>query len=287
MKIAHISDLHLSRLSLSPAQFFSKQWLGNVNLLFSRKKDFVEERLQLLPDLFSQEKVSQVLITGDLSTTGQKNEFKAAKQLVESIERKGIRTLVIPGNHDHYTKKGYQEKWFYDFFPHTYDTTLTDYNLKDQGVAVYPLSQNWWVVALDTALSTSWISSRGLFSVKVETFLEEVLAKVPKNAHILLMNHFPFFQHQNKRKTLERGEALQALIRKHPNIKLYLNGHTHTQCLADLRVDQLPILVDPGCTSHRERGGLNLIALQGDCVEIEVFGWKESWKVQRKTLLQL
>ena len=79
IRIAHISDLHFSKFSLSPAQFFSKQWLGNMNLLFNRSNQYLNERpFSLIPE-FKDKGITHVIISGDLTTTSTPQEYKIAK----------------------------------------------------------------------------------------------------------------------------------------------------------------------------------------------------------------
>jgi len=80
MRIAHISDLHVSSLYYVP-EWGEKtaEWINNSDI-----------------DL--------VLITGDLTMDGHAHEFDLAMELVERIEPK---KLVVPGNHDA-KNKGYE-----------------------------------------------------------------------------------------------------------------------------------------------------------------------------------
>lgn len=280
LRIAHISDLHFAKSCWNLSQFCSKQWLGNANLVFARKRDYLQDHLFSLPALFKRHKVEHVIISGDLSTTSQHEEFAMALKFVASLKEKGFEVITIPGNHDQYTKKAYKNKWFYDYFPSSFGA-IEDYNLKEHGVAAKQLRDQWWIVALDTALATSLISSRGLFSESIEAKLKEVLNLLPENAHVILVNHFPFFQNSMPRVWLERGPELQALIRTFPKIKFYLHGHSHRHCIADLRADGLPIICDSGSTPHREEGSWNLLELTPKGCSIDVFKWRESWKKER------
>lgn len=45
LRCAHLSDLHFSEPTWSPSQFFSKRWLGNLNLLLARKKVYTPDNL--------------------------------------------------------------------------------------------------------------------------------------------------------------------------------------------------------------------------------------------------
>jgi len=285
MRIAHISDLHYSKVSWIVSQFFSKRWVGNLNLLVSRKSDYLQDHLKPLPDLFKSLGVHQVIISGDLSTTSQHEEFSLALEFVNNLKNQELDVITIPGNHDQYTKRAYRDQWYYNYFDHSFSKgngRIDEFSLKQHGVTARSLQNDWWIVALDTAVATSLLSSRGLFSSKVEAKLEEILKLIPPHHKVILVNHFPFFQNDTPRVRLERGKKLEALIRSFPKIKFYLHGHSHRHCIADLRVDGLPIVCDSGSTSHREKGSWNLLELSPQGCTIDVFNWKEGWQKGRR-----
>lgn len=281
LKIAHISDLHFSNWDWNPAQFFSKRWLGNLNFLFGRRRIFSYERLAVLPTLFKEKGITHVLVTGDLSTTSSPAEFKKALEFIQRLQAEGLEVFCIPGNHDQYTRQAYQQQLFYDYFPSQWDGST--YNLKEHGMAAKKLSDTWWLVGLDTALATSWFFSSGYFSEKTERNLIEFLSKLPPGEQVLLFNHFPFFQHESFRKRLERGDALRKILERFPQVKIYCHGHTHRQCLADLRVSNLPIILDSGSTVHLDRGTWNQLDLSSENLSTEVYIWKEEkWQPHHK-----
>jgi 3',5'-cyclic AMP phosphodiesterase CpdA len=74
--IAQLSDLHCG----SP--YFDARLLETA----------VAETVGLAPDL--------VVIGGDLTAEGYANEFRMAQEFLEPLFAAGLRTLVIPGNHD-------------------------------------------------------------------------------------------------------------------------------------------------------------------------------------------
>lgn len=286
LRIAQISDLHFSKMSFGFSQFLSKQWIGNFNLLFSRQKDYRPENLNLLPDLFKELNVQYVVICGDISTTSQRSEFALASHFIQHLAASDTTPIVVPGNHDHYTKKAYKQKWFYDFFPSQFSSPIKKFNLKSHGVAAKLLGEGWWVVALDTALATSLISSRGYFSPFIEFNLEELLSQIPDKDSVILVNHFPFFQNDSPRKILLRAAELQTVIRKSPKIKFYLHGHSHRHCIADLRVDGLPIILDSGSASHKKNGTWNLIDITPKEISITAYEWqKNKWHPHKQVIL--
>ena len=254
MKIAHLSDLHFLKRNWNPVHFFSKRWLGNLNSLLSRRIDFDHEKLASLPQVLKDQGVSLVLITGDLTTTSYRDEFVIAREFIGKIEALDMEVLCIPGNHDHYTRRAYQERLFYEYFKSSWDPSIP-FTLKEDGVTAKKITEGWTLVGLDTACATSWIQSTGYFNPRTEAALREVLSSIQEN--VILINHFPFFQHESPRKVLIRGEVLNSLIQEFPQVKIYCHGHTHRKCYAPLS----PVILDPGSTAHRKTGGWNLIHL--------------------------
>ncbi|MGH2612689.1 MAG: metallophosphoesterase family protein [Rhabdochlamydiaceae bacterium] len=273
MRIAHLSDLHYASWDWNISQVFSKRWLGNLNFLFGRRNHFDHKRLEQLPLLLKSLYVFTVIITGDLSTTSSPAELVTAKKFISEIEAQGIEVLCIPGNHDHYTKEAYQKRHFYNHFSSCWGTA----DLKEEGVTAKQLSPGWWIIGLDTALATSWFHSTGYFNLKTEQTLDHLLQNLPSEDQVLLVNHFPFFQHESPRKRLVRGPALQKLIEKYPQIKIYCHGHTHRRCIAPLKSSGLPLILDPGSTPHRKNGGWHLIDLKEKSVAIQYYEWSTTW----------
>lgn len=286
LRIAHISDLHFAKPTFDPLQFFSKRWLGNLNLLFLRQRQFDTSRLFPLIEDFKKRGVQYVIVSGDLTTTSHKKEFKEAAAFLNELQKAGIHVLTLPGNHDHYTKSAYKKRLFYQYFPCTFsheEHPSFKYNLKEHGLTIRSLGYHWWFIALDTALSTSLISSRGLFSSELEKKLEEVLSHIPKDDHVIIANHFPFFDNDHPRKILVRGSALREMIQRFSQVKLYLHGHTHRQCLADLRPSNLPIVLDSGSTPH-DNGAWNLLEIRDNNCKVDVFKWKDTeWQTTQQT----
>lgn len=277
MKIAHISDLHFFHFSPMPTTFFSKRLLATLNYLFFRRKVFNHKQLFSLIELFKKEKVDLVIISGDLTTTGQKKELYQARRFVNLLKDAGFDLLIIPGNHDFYLKRDERKKTFYKYFQNAHE------RLKKNKVESGPLTDNWWYVALDTTYASPPLSSEGRFSKEVEQSLTETLEKVPKDAYILLVNHFPLFAPDGPRKALVRREYLCDLIKQFPAIKLYLHGHTHRQSIADLRTNSLPIMLDAGCTSYAEQGSLHILTLDKDQVDVDLFFFQRGdWQKAEK-----
>lgn len=275
IRIAHISDLHLWKITFSLSQFLSKRWLGNLNLIFFRKKRFSKEQIFLLPDLFQRLKINYVIVTGDISSTSMDEEFIFGKTIFNELKKRGIKPLFLPGNHDCYTKKAQRQKTFYKYFQNDLGKSEGEqkYNLKEDGIEAHRLFGKWWVIAIDCALATHLVSSRGLFSEDLEKKLLDLLNIIPKDQSIIIANHFPFRMTKSPRKALKRASNLKKIIKAYPNVKLFLHGHTHHHSICDLRNKGLPIVLDSGSAAHNQIGKWNLLELDSSSCKIKVFDW--------------
>lgn len=286
IRVAHISDLHFGKLSFSLKHLFSKRWIGMTNLLLSRRKHYLNSRPDTLYEAFEAHGISHVIISGDVSTTSLPEEFAMARSFIDGLEKRGMTVYVIPGNHDHYTRRSFRQKLFYDYFPPTYG--MCDFTLKDHGVTWFHLVDSWYVVLMDTALATPLYHSVGFFSKKHEEYLAKVFETIPKDGHIICVNHFPFFQHEPPRRRLKRGGDLQAMLRKQENAAMYLHGHTHRHTLADVRANGLPLVMDSGSVSHKNYGTWNLLELTPNQCMLQVYSYDKhaphDWKAIHQKL---
>lgn len=284
LKIAHISDLHLFAPTFAMADLFSKRLLGQLNYFFKRKNLFEGEQLLELKELFLNEGIEYVLVSGDLSSTSLKIEFQMAQKLFLEMQKAGLKTFFIPGNHDHYTKEAQKEKLFYKYFENKTLEKLS--SLKENGVEAFLLKEKVWYLGLDTSLCTPLLSSYGVFSHQIEANLKKLFERIPSDNKIILVNHFPFLDITSSRKTLKRKEALQTLLKEHPNVILYLHGHTHEHAIEDLRKEGLPIVLDSGSSALNTVGRLNLLSLDENSLKIDVFQFKNAWqKAKTETFL--
>lgn len=276
MRFAQISDLHFGSFTINPIQFFSKRWVGNFNHFLNRKKQFFHESLPEIVPFLKKNGISHVFVTGDLSATSRTKEFKRAKEFLNLLQKEGFSVFTIPGNHDQYTKQSYKKRKFYRYFQEKYDKNCI-YSLKENKVTYTSLEKGLWLVAMDTAVATSWNSSQGLFSEKMAEDLDQILRAIPSKDKIILMNHYPFFQQYSFDLLLMGGNLLKKTIQKYPNVFLYLHGHTHQRILADLRESFLPILSDCGATPHKESGACHLFDLKENILDVSVYCYQEGW----------
>ncbi|MBN2798937.1 MAG: metallophosphoesterase family protein [Deltaproteobacteria bacterium] len=115
MKIAHLTDLHWMTPP-SPTRLVGKRLLGSANLyLRGRRRHFqrevqraaVERVVALAPDM--------VVISGDLTAQALPEEFRLARGCLDPILSR-FPTLLVPGNHDVYTRGAAREDRIRELF---------------------------------------------------------------------------------------------------------------------------------------------------------------------------
>jgi predicted phosphodiesterase len=274
-KIAHISDLHFSKLYFHPAIFFSKRLLGMVNLLLNRKKKYNTNKLNELISLFNDEKIDYTFISGDISTTAHKKEFILGKAFVNEILKNDIKALIIPGNHDTYTKSSYKKKLFYNYFEND--------SLKNDQILSYSLDNNWQYIGLDCSIATFLLYSTGYFSKELEKKLDNLLLNL-KDKKVIIVNHFPANRITTFRKRLIRDTYLKKLLKKHKNIKLYLYGHTHKYKIE--KEENMPYMICPGSASYIN-GSINILSLNDKNISVTKYSYFDKWIKDKEELLEI
>jgi 3',5'-cyclic AMP phosphodiesterase CpdA len=277
LRLAQISDFHFTKITWNPCRLFSKRILGNFNWLFSRKNNFSIEQINQLPPLLKSLSLNRILLGGDFTTTSLKAEYELAEKFVKELP---VPWIAIPGNHDHYTYRAHRQKRFYRYFTNSCDTD--HFHLEEHRIEVHRLSDEWWIIALDTSLATNLYSSAGFFSEKQQTLLQKILGEIPENGSILLFNHYPFFQNDVSRRTLTRGGMIENILRKELRIKAYLHGHSHRHIIANLQPSGLPVILDSGACADSRKGSWNLLELSDRGIKIDVYGWQDGWSVHQR-----
>lgn len=201
-----------------------------------------------LMDAFTAEmeelKPSAVILSGDLTLNGEKAGHEALAEKLEVLEKKGIKVLVIPGNHDinNYAAASYfgKEKGqadivdaqgFYDIYRRFgYDQARS----RDENSLsyVYELDRKNWLLMLDTAQYEPVNKVGG--RIKEETLVwmkdqleeaqKEGVTVIPISHHNLLKESLLYPQDC----TLENSPEVIDLLETY-RVPLYISGHLHLQ----------------------------------------------------------
>lgn len=95
-KIAIISDIHLLAPSLFDDGYAAKQMAKN-DMKLALESDIIMERIA---DCLIHDKIDLLIITGDLTHNGTRASHERLAEHLRRLRQCGVKTLVIPGNHD-------------------------------------------------------------------------------------------------------------------------------------------------------------------------------------------
>lgn len=201
-----------------------------------------------LMDAFNEEmedlKPSAVILSGDLTLNGEKAGHEALAEKLEALEEKGVKVLVIPGNHDinNYAaasyfgkKKGQTDivdaQGFYDIYRRFgYDQARS----RDENSLsyVYALDRKNWLLMLDTAQYEPVNKVGGRIKEETLVWMKEQLEEARKErvtvipiAHHNLLKESILYPQDC---TLENSPEVIRLLEDY-RVPLYISGHLHLQ----------------------------------------------------------
>lgn len=191
--------------------------------------DLSEPIWNALLDTALKHKPELVLIPGDLTRDGETAAHEAVSNGIARLQESGIRTLVIPGNHD---LPG--ENWE-TLYPGTFENAEKDAD--SHSFAVEPI-QGLTVIGID---GSDGKASIGKLSAATQAWiLEQADAAVAKGNMIIAMAHWQILEHFDQQATLESScrfsnadELRDELM--HHGVRLVLTGHFHVNGITTFR----------------------------------------------------
>ncbi len=263
IRIAHLSDLHIGFLSRRLSDWFSKGIIAQLNYLLNIHRRFNSQLLQVLPAVLRTLAVDCVLISGDFTTAGSECEFLAARDFLEQLQKIGVRLLLIPGNHDHYTKRQKTSGFYRHLYPFMHGSGGGLYTDRFERLVLDKTGENPWDIwLLDQAEPTPWMSSQGIFDQRVSTNLSRAMREhSPLTRNAIICGHFPLHNASRRLRELLGRRALRDALTKQKNVRLYAHGHTHQFHIFDERPRRGAICADAGSATQRGRAGFNLYEL--------------------------
>jgi 3',5'-cyclic-AMP phosphodiesterase len=152
-----------------------------------------------------------VVFTGDLVDFGRPEEYAVLREIISPL---AMPVYLLPGNHD-------DRATLRAAFPaHAYLRQSPDF--VNYAIEAHPIR----IVALDTTVPGQ---SGGLVCAERLAWLDATLAVQPAKPTLVLLHHppFPTFIGHMDRIGLQGAAALEAVIRKHPQVERLLCGHLH------------------------------------------------------------
>lgn len=279
MKIAHLSDIHYFRYNFSLSSLFSKDLLATFNYWINRSRHRIHFDLNLIPNLLKEKGVSHVIITGDFTTTSNLKEYELARKFIQRLKDLGLKTIIVPGNHDHYNKKAGISKRFYQELD-------APFHLRHESIICDDLGEGFKYIALDTTIATPFWSSQGLFSQSIEEKLLALLKRLDSQQPIVMINHFPIATRKQSppRHQMLRYQKLKEIVEQHPNIKLYICGHTHLSEMIEGR----PLILNSGSLTLTKEGSFHIMDLHSNEIEVQSYFCPQGqWTEKEKKIIKL
>lgn len=156
-----------------------------------------------------------VIFTGDLADSGQPSEYAVFREIVDRL---AMPFFVIPGNHD-------ERGAFHDAFAdHPYLPRRGDF--LHYAIKAYPIR----LVGLDTTVPKE---SFGMMCDSRLAWLDDCLRQAPDRPTLVFMHHPPFLTgiaHMDAQ-NCRNGDALGAVIARHPQVRHLACGHVHRPIL--------------------------------------------------------
>jgi hypothetical protein len=234
MRIAHFSDLHvLSLAGVGWHRFLGKRLTGYANLRFKRNHAHHSAHVLEVAREIAEQRIDQVVITGDITNLALESEFSLAKEILERELHLSPRDIsIVPGNHDLYTRGALKSRRFTEFFS---EYTRCDLDVAvDIGAGHFPyvkLRGPVAIIGLSSAVPRLPLVASGKLGRPQLEALARALEhpEVRKRTPVLLVHH-PLHNPPSKLKTLVEGltdaEALAALLSRLDK-GLVLHGHLH------------------------------------------------------------
>jgi 3',5'-cyclic AMP phosphodiesterase CpdA len=156
--------------------------------------------------------VDVVIHTGDSVHNGLAAEYANLRGILAGLEAP---LFLVPGNRDRRDalRAAFDD---YDYLPATGD--LLHYAIDD-----YPVR----LVALDSIAAGE---RKGVFDAARLAWLDETLARAPEKPTVMFMHHPPFDigdHYVGGYRRPEDAEELEAVVRRHPQVRRLLCGHVH------------------------------------------------------------
>ena len=234
VRILHFSDIHLGlglkHIPLS--DWPSKRLAGGANLLRGRGKRFsaAADKTRAMVRLAGELGADLVLCTGDLTALATDAEYEAARSILEPLLVTG-RFVVIPGNHDLYTRRDVKERRFTRRFASGLKSDVPDLCTDGPWPIVRLPSDDVAVLAVNSARPILLKSSGRVPDAQLEGLRAALADPRIAGRFVFLMTHYAPCRADGSPDTWEHGlDNVDDLLDAAAGIErgVYLCGHIHT-----------------------------------------------------------
>lgn len=215
-----------------------------------KELDYQEESWQALIDKALEEKPDMLIITGDLTLNGEKASAEKLAGLLKRLNEKGIKTFVIPGNHD--INDGWARKFVGDKQEQTEAISIADFKkiFADNGyqnATTYDKNSLSYSVAVNEQYNFLFLDSNiypednqpktrpntgGTIRRKTMKWVEKQLdeGKQAKKKTLVFMHHNIYAHNKllSSGFVLNNAKAVKQLLAQY-QVPVVFSGHIHAQ----------------------------------------------------------
>ncbi|MEE8488381.1 MAG: metallophosphoesterase [Gemmatimonadota bacterium] len=234
MRILHFSDIHLGlglrHIPLS--DWASKRLAGGANLLRGRGKGFsaATDKTRAIVRLAREFDTDLVLCTGDLTALATDAEYDTARRILEPLMG-DRRFVVIPGNHDLYTRRDVSEQRFTRRFVASLESDVPDLCTDGPWPIVRLPADDVAVIAVNSARPILLKSSGRIPDAQIEGLRAALADPRIAGRFVFLMTHYAPCRADGSPDTRQHGlDNVDDLLEATAGIErgAYLCGHIHT-----------------------------------------------------------
>jgi len=209
---------------VSLLKLWGKRWSGYGAWWKNPSRKYLQRMLENTLAAVRGENADQILVTGDLLQIGLTSEVAQAVQWLPRLGSAG-RVMLIPGNHDIYTRKSEAEirRAWSDYLFHGVG--------EDGRVVDFPVMREMGelcLIGLNSAHATPIFLANGRVGESQLRALQALLQKAAagRRAVVLLIHHPPLPGMTKWRVALRDAADLQSVLATYPPL-LILHGHIH------------------------------------------------------------
>lgn len=242
--IIHISDIHYLSSKLTD---YGKIYQEKIELVDAKPIKYIDKIIDSFILEIIDEKPDAVIIGGDISYNGEKISHEEISSKLNILIDKGIKVLVIPGNHDVNYKKSYsyfgdKEESTENIDESEFKKIYYKYGIGEDDRIIsrdtaslsyfYKLSSNVNLLMLDTN------TGKNINDISKTTFkwIEKLLKySSSRNEFVISISHQNILVHNKmfaEGYRVSNASKLIDLFRKY-NVRLNLSGHMHLQHISE------------------------------------------------------
>lgn len=227
-----------------------------------------ENNIQSLYHEIERQKPDLVVLSGDFTQIGSRNEFILAKDFIGRITAP---VFCVPGNHDipryhPWVRFTDPMKRYRDYIQPMQDTVYEDDSL--------------FVVGINTARAAlpHWNWANGMISQEQVEFVYRQFCNAPPHKARLFVCHHPLVNVKDSPiDTVVWGSTDMMGVLQDQNVDIVLTGHIHHASVLDYGETGGPLMLGSGSTTstrlRSQSNGYNILRVFDDKVDVELIHW--------------